>query len=144
MSRRVNSGKLPQNAIVAAAGGNGPPGAPPPADDFLGRLVKYIPTEIIALYVAVTGLVPKSDAHPALMLIFIACLVLTPIYLWFGTRDPAKAVPYVQIVLATIGFAVWSFALGGPFEHIRPDYVASIVLIFTTFIFGMIKPNAGS
>lgn len=71
-------------------------------------------------------------------------LVLTPIYIWLSTRDPQKQLPYVQIILATIAFGVWAFALGGPFAEMRKDYVASIVLIFTTSIFGKIKPNAGS
>lgn len=71
MSRRVNSG-------IATRAQGGPPNTPP-ADDYLGRLVKYIPSEIIALYIAVTGVVPKGigDAalHPAkdLIWIFLAC-----------------------------------------------------------------------
>ena len=145
MGRRVIS------SAATAAGTN--QGSTVNGDEYLGRLVKYIPSEIIALYVAVAGVIPTppnntdkaaSVTHVALWWNFFLCLLLTPIYIWWATRNPNRMFPTVQITLSTIAFAVWVFALGGPFEHMRPGYVASIVLMFVTFVFGMIKPNQGA
>jgi hypothetical protein len=52
----------------------------------------------------------------------------------------------LQVILGTIAFAVWVFALGGPFV-LLPWYkanIASLVLMFVTFGFGLIDPPPGA
>jgi hypothetical protein len=72
--------------------------------------------------------------------------VLTPIALYFATRDPQKGPLYLQVILATVAFPVWAFAIGGPFILLPwyQSWIASLVLIFVTFGFGLIKPKTGS
>jgi hypothetical protein len=144
MGRRIETG--PRRGAKAAA----PMGAPPTIDDFLARLVKYIPTEIVGLYVAAAGFVPQQANHlpdPLLWWVFGACAVLTPVYLWRVTRDPiqGKGPLWIQIILGSVAFVVWVFALPGPFV-LLPWYranVASLVLLFVTFGFGLIQPPPG-
>lgn len=134
MSRRIETGtKDPVLGVNSE-----PEGA-------LGRLVKYIPSEIVALYLAVSGPIPKADVT-TLWWVFLLCAVITPIYLFFTTKDRTKGVLWVQVILGTFAFPVWVFAIGGPFLSLPwyKGYIASIVLAFVTFAFAMIKPKTGS
>ena len=138
MSRRIETG--PRAVML---------GAPPPTqEEFLGRLSKYIPAEIVGLYLAATAPVPKTEGgHPTLLwIIFGVCLLLTPLYMRFVTNDPQKGPLWTQVLLATIAFPVWVFAIGGPFALLSwyRGYIATILLVFVSFIFGWIKPKPGS
>lgn len=139
MSRRIETGTL-----VQKLGENDKP------DDYLGRLVKYIPAEVVAIYLAATGFVPATadDRQTWLWIIFAVCAVLTPIYFYIATKDKKnrKGPLYIQVLLATLAFPVWVFAVGGPFAGLPwyKSYVASIVLIFVTSIFGKFKPPVGA
>ena len=98
------------------------------ADKAIGRLVKYIPAEIISGYTLLSGLVDGASQHsslrvPAAWGIFVLGLILTPLYLW-KTYHPT-GVQRWQLLISTISFAVWAYALGGPFklgEPIIPGY----------------------
>jgi hypothetical protein len=111
----------------------------------LGRLVKYIPAEIVALYLAVSGPIPKADVT-TLWWVFGLCAIITPFYLLFATKDKIKGFLWVQVILGTIAFPVWVFAIGGPFLSLPwyKGYIASVVLTFVTFAFARIKPAVGS
>ena len=82
-------------------------------DTYRERLVKYIPIEAIVIYVALYGstyAVLGTDpafAIPARWLV-IAGIVCTPIYLW----KAGQVTDWVQLLISTIGFGVWVFALG--------------------------------
>jgi len=113
-------------------------------DDYFGRLAKYIPAEIVAVYLAAKAVVATDPDRPTLIcVIFWACLTLTPIYLVFVTREKGKGPLWLQVLLATIAFPLWVLAIGGGCfaEHFdkRPAIV-SLILIFVTFLFGIIKP----
>jgi hypothetical protein len=139
MSRRIETG-----TATPKLGENDKP------EEYLGRLVKYIPAEIVAIYLAATGFVPAADESRQtwLWIIFGACAVLTPIYFIIATRDvkQKKKPLFIQVLLATVAFPVWVFAVGGPFAALTwyKSYVASIVLIFVTSIFGKVKPPVGA
>jgi hypothetical protein len=142
MSRRIETGQ--SGSGVAAAN------AAPTRDDFMARVVKYIPTEIVGLYVAASGLVAGGTNEPSRLLwyVFGACALLTPLYLWRFTREPAagKGPLWIQVILGTIAFPTWVFALGGPFVLLAwySPKVAALVLIFVTFGLGFIEPAPGS
>ena len=118
-------------------------------EGYFGRLSKYIPAEIVGLYVAATGFIPENvpeeARHTALWWIFGVCLILTPLYLIFVTPEPdkGKGVSWLQVILGTIAFPVWIFALGGPFEFLDwyRRWIASIVLLFVSAVFGLFKPK---
>jgi len=135
MSRRVEA------PVQKLAGGKAEGG-----DDFFGRLIKYIPAEIVGLYLAAKGVpVPDTRREDVLWFIFWACLILTPIYLAFTTRDKDKSLGplWLQVLLATIAFPIWILALGkeGAFGSWGiEEWISSLILLFVTFIFGLIKP----
>lgn len=140
MSRRIETGLPAAVAAVSAA---------PSSDDYLGRLLKYIPAEIVGFYLVAAGLIsPKPDTpnFTGLWVVFALGFILVPIYFWIATsRDQGKGPLRSQIVLATIAYPVWVFAIGGPFVSFSwyRTLVASIVLVFVTVLFGMYKPEPG-
>ena len=133
MSRRVAAGRKTMGTVE---GGENLP----------GRIAKYIPAEIVALYLGAKGIVPSDEADKMtiICIIFWACLALTPIYLALATREPGKGPLWLQVVLATIAFPIWTLAIGGgccAFPEKR-QFIASLILMFVTFIFGFIRPHA--
>jgi hypothetical protein len=109
------------------------------ADDYYAKLLKYIPAEIVAAFVAIQGII-TSNSQPAqwvYWVVFIVLLVMTPLYLWRVTNEPNKPVAAPQIVISTIGFAVWVFALGGPFSQYgwyKTLYGAVLLILYTVAI----------
>jgi hypothetical protein len=104
------------------------------ADDYLTRLLKYIPAESVALWIALYGIVTGASSEIPIdivtWLIFIALAILTPLYLW----RIAKVTSEMQIAISTLAFVVWVFALGGPFAlytWYNPIYGALLLPIFT-------------
>ena len=57
-----------------------------PGDDYLTRVAKFVPTEVLAAYVAMMGIVMAMDKTDALKVPFAwgtfgLCMVFTPVYL---------------------------------------------------------------
>ncbi len=138
MSRRVIGAK--SLAMPEAAGASAP-------DDYLARLVKYVPAEIIALYLTAAGIVPANRSG-VLWAVAAFCAVLTPVYLrWVTSRGGVPPLRQ-QIVIGTIAFPIWLFAIGGPFAllgwYAGYRFVASLVLLAATTIFPLFAPPPGS
>jgi hypothetical protein len=118
------------------------------ADGYFARVAKYIPGEIVALYIGAAGIlktVGKEDARlvpPVYWGIFLICLVLTPIYL---SRTALKGQPKrIHLIVSTVAFVVWAYALGG-----LPDlmswyrsWLGSLGLLAFSAISGAIEPSS--
>jgi apolipoprotein N-acyltransferase len=123
--------------------------APPPdsklSDSYAEKLVKFIPADILAAYLAISGITASND--PPLWLtwgVFGALLALTPLYVCLVKTDPpgiawSKTFHWVTACLA---FSAWVFAMGGPFAvtfaWYKP-YLGSVVLILTTLIIPVLE-----
>jgi hypothetical protein len=148
MSRRINTGPR----ISRRDGGVGATPAAVQADnvdDFLGRLVKYIPAELVGLYVAARGVIPKTGEPTVFWTVAAVAWIFVPVYFWLATTRNGQKPLKVQILLATIAFPIWVFAIGGDPVTSWPwyathQYVASIVLMFATVAFGLIQPPPGA
>jgi hypothetical protein len=102
-------------------------------DDYASRLLKYIPTETVAAYLALSGVVASADGNRAVMLwaVFVFGLLLTPLYL----RRVGNVHSWLQLGISTAAFVVWVFALGGPWSLLSwyEPYQGTLLLIaFTT------------
>jgi|SRR6267378_8652686 len=113
-------------------------------DDYFSRLLKYIPAEVVALYVSAEGVVPAG--HPKRLMylwaIFVFCSIATPVYMFFTARDETTKKPiWIQTLIATIAFPVWAYALGGPFTTLSwfEPFVGSLLLMAVTFTLGLVK-----
>jgi hypothetical protein len=118
---------------------------PQAPDDYRAKLMKYIPGEVVSLYVALEAVVKTSSTSPAqaqgaYWLVFGVCLIGTPLYLWRLGKVHKSA----QLLISTVAFAVWVFALGGPFDgwdwyQTHRLYPALIVPIYT-FLTALVDP----
>jgi hypothetical protein len=112
-------------------------------DEYSTRLIKYIPAEVVTIYVFVDGIIKQANdptSEPLLLwLAFGVILALTPLYLW----RVQKVEKWLQIVICTLSFAVWVFSLGGPFAWLgwyKALYGAVLLPLFT-FVIGIVEPT---
>jgi hypothetical protein len=102
-----------RNYETVKAGYHGPDPACIATDSYRERLLKYIPVEMVVLYVAVYGCAYAVFAADPLFpiaarWILIAGIVATPLYL----LEIEHVTDWVQLVISTAGFVLWGFALG--------------------------------
>jgi hypothetical protein len=86
-------------------------------NSFLQVLLKLIPSEVIAVYVFIQGVLPgRFWLHFAFALLLVG---LTPLYLLKAGGVKSNA----QLVLSTLSLVVWIYAMGtGPLRFVRPPY----------------------
>ncbi|WP_259065257.1 hypothetical protein HDF24_01090 [Mucilaginibacter sp. X4EP1] len=132
----------PLSLIIAPAPGS--PTDPPKADDYLSRLIKYIPTEIIALFVFIHPSLPEKDPDVQTYnwILFAFCVAVTPLYLW----RLQKVTKVGQLIISTVACALWIFATGGPFAYWDwykdHQFVATVVPALYTFLIPLIQAEA--
>ncbi len=95
---------------------------------YLINLVKLIPAEILALYTISMSFTPATLVGA--LFVAIPLMIITPLYLVFamGVKSPA------QVIVSTVAFAAWLFALGGPFIYFswyQPWMAGTILTLFT-------------
>lgn len=113
-------------------------------DKYVDRLLKYIPTEVVALYIfldgAIQGAPPNVPRGIVLWTVFVLLLAGTWVYL----QRVQNVTNRVQLTLSTGAFLVWVFYLGGPFTHL-PGYerfYGSLVLPLYTFGIALVEPKS--
>ena len=86
-------------------------------NSFLQVLLKLIPSEVIAVFVFIQGVIPRQLLpHLVLTLLLVA---ITPVYLSWATGVRSRP----QLVISTLSLVVWIYAMGmGPLRFIRPPY----------------------
>jgi hypothetical protein len=125
-----------------------------PADGYLDKIVKSIPSQVIAFYtaaiVALGGAVGEPVAagdatagNPRLWIPYALGLILTPLLTWKQTHEPNKPPAYIQIIVATVSFVIWAFATGGPFASLSfwDPTIGSIVLGAYTLVLGVLPQD---
>lgn len=113
----------PTTTTMEAAPRSLPAGDPTP-DDFLAKLVKLLPTETVTAYVIIDGALRSVPGQVPLALFWISFVVLFALtypYIKRRTAVPGLSPATLQTIVTTLGFAVWVFALGGPFAATWPD-----------------------
>jgi hypothetical protein len=115
-------------------------------DDYAEKVSKLIPSEIVAGYLTLFGMVslisnPSTQKY-VYVIIFAVCLVLTPIYLSkVAEKDKPKR---NHLIVSTIAFIIWAYTTTGatlqsiltaaPFEQA----LASIILVIFSLISAVI------
>ena len=109
-----------------------------PDDSYRERLIKYIPVETIALFVAVYGITyylsGSASWYPGMARwILIAGILGTGIWLW----KIDNVTDIVQIAISTAEFVIWVAALGVVTVTSLPYYNAIAAgLLLILFVFG--------
>jgi hypothetical protein len=121
-----------------------PPAAPPGPDDYMDRLLKYIPAESVALYLTLQGIILSGAAEASnlntwLWFILVIGLIGTALYQW----RVLKIEKLVQLAVSTTAFGVWVFALGGAFVSLSwyEPFIGSLTLVIFTFFAPLISPD---
>ena len=103
-----------------------------PAQDYKARLLKLIPSEIVAAYLVLSGIIPEESAKWGILIVSVVLLILVPLYLWRIHNVKRCA----QIIITTISFVVWVYSLGGPFLSwgMHKAWIGSVILVLWTLI----------
>jgi len=103
-------------------------------DPFLTKVLKIIPAEIIAAYLAIAGAIPEDDPKTKMILIIVSIFLfwIIPFYLIFLQ----KVVNVFQVVVTSLSFPVWIFSIGGPFSYYEfyQNYYGTIALVLWTLL----------
>ncbi len=112
---------------------------------YLAKVVRYIPGEIVAAYLAAYNALATATGVPlqtVLWIVVAALTILAPIWILYATADPNKPRPVFQAAAATLGFVFWVFAIpGNPFSFLswyQPVY-GFLLLILGTFMMPILE-----
>lgn len=122
----------------------------------LDLLVKYIPTEVITLYVATLSAAPAlQDLFPRMQTgdIYWGFTIVTPLLLFLvyvnkratsglTPLPPAKEWPWWKLFAATVAFMVWALAVpGNPYvSGETAAVIAALGAVFISMILNLLEP----
>ena len=123
----------PERTIAAALVDKTPAGN---TDAFKDRLVKLIPSEIVAFYLVALGIASGANSWYVLAA-FAFSLILTPVFLWRTTSDDKCKPQTKQYVLTILAFVIWALATSQPLACIGllvPPAAAALLLAAFTIV----------
>jgi hypothetical protein len=139
---RVTRGGPSAPPPTAGSASSVPAGMAATPDTYFERLWKYIPTETVAFYMFVDGIIKgvnPINAGPILAGLTVVLMGLNVLYLQRVQKVTSKQ----QLILSTVAFLVWLAAIGGPFLYI-PGYAGwtgSIALGLFSFLLAIYEPT---
>jgi glucan phosphoethanolaminetransferase (alkaline phosphatase superfamily) len=103
-------------------------------DQYLGRLVKLIPSEVLAVYLTF-----KEAAASWLGIFAIICLGLVLLVRLVYTKDAEKLPQFGAVIVAAVSFIIWVYATGGYFLHLKlpeayPGIISVVVALWTFMV----------
>jgi hypothetical protein len=86
-------------------------------NSFLQVLLKLIPSEVIAVFIFIQGVMPRVLLPHLVIALLLVCI--TPVYLYWAGGVRART----QLVISTLSLVVWIYAMGvGPLRFVRPPW----------------------
>ncbi|HXW41077.1 MAG TPA: hypothetical protein VEK75_07730 [Xanthobacteraceae bacterium] len=159
MGRLVRKPKLPETETQASEfGGMFQSRARPvaavadPGDDYLLRMAKYVPGEVLGFSMVVNAILAQAMASGggaatmagfavsdiAIGALILGC-ILTPLFCWYVRQDGDAWV--VNAVVSTIAFPFWSYLMGAvAFDKIHDGNLAVILILTVTAVSGLVAP----
>jgi hypothetical protein len=121
--------RIRRHVTPAVGGGEPSPGPLDPLRGWLERLVKLVPSEIIAVYLAGRGYAGRIPEWWPLI-----CLALLVIVRVWGTRERPRGPQWIAVGVSAVSFVVWVLAVGGRFPGftLPPDVAALVALVWAT------------
>jgi hypothetical protein len=123
-------------------------------DNYLERMVKYIPAEIIGCSMLVNAILEQamtSGGKNAEMAgfavttvaagVLVVALILTPLFCWYVREDGDAWV--VNAVVSTVAFPFWAYLMGAvAFANFHDGNLAAILILTFTVVSGLVTPVA--
>jgi hypothetical protein len=103
---------------------------------YLDRLMKMIPSEVVALYLVGSGFIPS---HQSLVLALwaIVCLFGVIALKAYGTADQTNKIQpdWIHVAISSFAFVLWVYTIGGPFAAygLAVPYIGSLLVLAWTF-----------
>jgi hypothetical protein len=99
--------------------------------NWMERLVKLIPAEVLSLYLAGKGIAESWLGYWAAV-----CLVIVFVFRAWGTKEEGKKVQWAAVIIATVSFVIWIYAIGDYFiSFTLPDArIPSLIVLVWTFM----------
>jgi hypothetical protein len=159
MGRLVRKPKLPEAEPQQASDFGGMfqsrarPAATVPGDDYLTRMAKYIPAEVIGFSMLVNAILSQAmvasggdNANMAgFSVITIAVgalligLILTPLFCWYVREEGDAWI--VNAIVSTVAFPFWSYLMGAvAFAKFHDGNLAAILILTFTAVSGLVAP----
>lgn len=123
-------------------------------DNYLERIAKYVPAEIIAFFIFINAIldqVVRTGGKSAMMAgipvmsvatgALIVATILTPFFMWYVREEGDAWV--TNAFVSTLAFPFWAYALGAvAFAEYRDGNLAVILLASFTVVSGLVSPVA--
>jgi hypothetical protein len=111
-------------------------------DNYVTKIIKYIPAESVAAYLAATGIIATAADIPirtVLWIIAVSLFVFTFLWQLFGASGKSEGLPlpFYQAIVSTIAFAVWVSVVSGDIligTGWNPVYGSLLALAITLFV----------
>jgi heme/copper-type cytochrome/quinol oxidase subunit 3 len=125
-----------------------------PGDNYVERMVKYIPGEVIGFSMLINAILDqamKAGGSNAAMAglpiaaiatgaLLIGC-ILTPLFCWYVREDGDAWI--VNAMVSTIAFPFWAYLMGAvAFANVHDGNLAVILVLTFTVVSGLISPVA--
>jgi hypothetical protein len=130
----IENAKLAEAAAGSTAAGNGGHQEP---DSYNDRLIKYIPAEVVSVYLFVSGAlftaktqISQRASWWAGWIVFGFMAIMTPIYM----KRLQGVTKRQQLAIVFFSFIVWVFSIGGPFTTFgwyHPIWGAILLPLYT-------------
>jgi hypothetical protein len=125
-----------------------------PADNYLERIAKYIPGEVLAFFIFINVILEqamkaggKAAAMAGIPVFFVAVgalsvsTALVPVFVWY-VREPGDAWR-TNAWVSTLAFPFWAYAVGAvAFDDYWDGNLAAILLATFTVVSGLASPRA--
>jgi hypothetical protein len=123
-------------------------------DDYLLRMVKFIPGEVLGFSMVVNGILAQamvsggdsatmagfSVTSIAVGALFVGC-ILTPLFCWYVREDGDAWV--VNAIVSTVAFPFWSYLMGAvAFAKFHDGDLAAILIMTFSAVSGLVAPVA--
>lgn len=109
----------------------------PTLENYMEKVTKLIPSEIIVAYLLLIGMADSVDEDIWKWIVLVICFVLTPVYLNTFAKDAKPKRNH--LILSTIAFLVWAYAISGDkFIETFNSITAAIILIVFSLISAVI------
>jgi hypothetical protein len=125
-----------------------------PPDNYLERIAKYVPAEVIAFFIFINAILDQAvriggksammAGFPVMTISVCALIVgtiLTPVFMWYVREEGDAWI--TNAFVSTFAFPVWAYALGAvAFTDYHDGNLAVILLASFTVISGLVAPRA--